>query len=82
MEIRLRNTRRGPIIGVDLVPAADGMLRNIGTQTRFVPGGEIGIFDGDSRAVQIYAKGGVLEPVDRPSKNWFKNIDAPPVVEE
>jgi hypothetical protein len=66
--------RKGPIVGVDLQKRDDDEIVNIGSQTRFFESGETGIFDPDSRAVQIYAKAGYLEPVDKEGKDWLRSL--------
>jgi hypothetical protein len=72
--MRLKNMRKGPIVGVDLQKRDDDEIVNLGSQTRFVESGEVGIFDPDSRAVKIYAKAGYLKPVDADGKKWLAGL--------
>jgi hypothetical protein len=72
--MRLKNMRKGPIVGVDLQKRDDDEIVNLGSQTRFVQPGQTGEFDPKSRAVRIYAKNGYLKPIDKDGQKWLESL--------
>jgi hypothetical protein len=87
-QIRLRNNRRGPIVGTDMIDADDGTQRNVGAETRYTKGtrgkpkdghattiqGETNLFDADNPCVKILARAGDLVPVDKDGEKWLAQI--------
>ena len=68
-EVKLRATRT--VVRPTGKKRLDGMQTTVPSLAK---AGDVGLYNGNSYAVQIYALGGALEPVDKDAKKWLAAV--------